>query len=296
MKIVVGVTPDSQGQDAVALGLTIAATTAAEIIFANIYPVNYGYASPGHIDAEWHAYLVEEANRTVGDIRASLGERAGVSYRVHGHKSSGIGLIEVAVDEGAEIIVIGSAAGGSQGRLTSGSTADQLFHGSPFAVILAPAGMRSWAPPQIGRIVVAYQASPETEYALDLATAKLLDSGTAGVVSLHLITLVERVSRSYARSLGRSAENSLLDSARAAAAAAQQQAVERLAARGIEASASLIEGESMTQAISRFDWRDDDLLVVGSADSGPLRRVFLGNTTHKIIRSATVPVAVTPRS
>ena len=64
---------------------------------------------------------------------------------IHPHRSSGVGLAEVASSRHAQIIVIGSAPGGSSGRIHGGSTSDQLLHGSPVPVAIAPHGYREWA-------------------------------------------------------------------------------------------------------------------------------------------------------
>jgi len=45
-----------------------------------------------------------------------------------------------------------------------------------------------------------------------------------------------------------------------------------------------------------IDWHDGDLLVLGSSESGPVSRVFLGSRAAKIIRHAPVAVLVVPRT
>ena len=54
-------------------------------------------------------------------------------------------------------------------------------------------------------------------------------------------------------------------------------------------------GESWDEALEDVDWRDGDVLVVGSSSMGPVARVFLGSRASKIVRHSPVPVVVVPR-
>jgi hypothetical protein len=55
------------------------------------------------------------------------------------------------------------------------------------------------------------------------------------------------------------------------------------------------QGSDGESALNDIDWHDGDLLVVGSSDSGPVARVFLGSRAAKIIRHTPVPVLVVSR-
>jgi nucleotide-binding universal stress UspA family protein len=54
-------------------------------------------------------------------------------------------------------------------------------------------------------------------------------------------------------------------------------------------------GASWEQAIGDVEWRDGDVLVVGSSSAAPPARVFLGSRASRIIRHSPVPVLVVPR-
>lgn len=296
MEIVVGVTPDPQSRDALALGLALAKTLGAKVVLASIYPVAYNYVSMANVDAEWHKFLIEQANETLDEYREDLCDVEDVEFHVYGHKSSGVGLIQVAQARGSAMIVIGSAPGGSSGRITGGSTSDQLFHGSPVPVAIAPQEYRQSAPDQIGRAVIAYQRTPESDHCLDVAVTVFTQRGLTDSVKLHLVTVVERVTRIYGSRLGRGAEDQVLESLREDARGSHALARTRIGASGIDVTASIIEGDNVVAALSKFDWADDDVLLMGSTDRGPIRRVLLGDMTYKLLRAATVPVIVIPRS
>ena len=54
-------------------------------------------------------------------------------------------------------------------------------------------------------------------------------------------------------------------------------------------------GNDWETALNDVEWDDGDLLVIGSSESGPIARVFLGSRAAKIIRHTPVPVLVVPR-
>ena len=294
MEIVVGVTPDSAGEDALALAVAAARTFGGTPVLTHVYNVPYDYPSMATVDAEWRAYLREEAERVVHEAREALGEQAGVPEvhtAVNGHRSSGLGLAELAEARGAEYIVIGSAPGGSSERLHSGSTADQLFHGSPVPVLMAPHGYRRLRPDRISRVVVAYQMTPES----DRAAAVAPHAALLGGLPLHLVTVIERVRPMYASALGPEAELPVLQALREVATASLTREVERLAGLGVTATWEVVEGPGIPGALAHVEWQEGDLFVVGSSGRGPLKRVFLGDMSFKLLRAATVATMVVPR-
>lgn len=296
MEIIVGVTPEPQSLDALALGRALATTMKATLVVANVFPVAYNYASPANVDAEWHKFLVDQAKETLDAFRDRVPPDADVDFCIYGHKSSGVGLAQLAEERGSSMIVIGSAPGGSSGRIMGGSTSDQLLHGSPVPVAIAPHDYRASAPRQLGRTVVAYQRTPETDHCLDLAVGALVRRDIKDSVRIHLLTIVERVTRLYGHRLGHNAEDQVLEALRDQAREAQANAIARIGEQGIDITGSIVQGDNLVTALSKFDWADDDILLTGSTDRGPILRVFLGDMTYKILRAATVPVMVVPRS
>jgi nucleotide-binding universal stress UspA family protein len=55
-------------------------------------------------------------------------------------------------------------------------------------------------------------------------------------------------------------------------------------------------GEDWTEAFEDVEWRAGDVLTVGSSESGPVGRVFLGSRASKIVRHSPVPRSGVPRS
>jgi len=111
--------------------------------------------------------------------------------------------------------------------------------------------------------------------------------------------VIERVTRIYGSRLGRHAEDQVLLALREQAEGALAAAIERINALAEEPVAiptTILEGDTVTTALSKRNWDDADIIVTGSTGAGPLRRVFLGDMAYKLIRAATIPVMVIPRS
>ncbi len=296
MEIVVGVTADAHSRDAITLAAGLARTLKMGLAVVHTYPGSYNYVNPGHVDAEWQAFLLQQGNETLDWARTLLADRDDVAYLLHSNRNSGLGLIEVAEERDAAIIVIGSTPGASEGRIQGGFTADQLFHGSPLPVAIAPQGYGTWGPSAIDRAVVAYQRTSESDHSLDISIDVMQRLELTEVIQLALVTVVERTTRIYGSRLGSSAEAQVLEALREQAVQAQEQAIVRAAKLGISLDTAVVEGDSVTSALPKYDWRDEDILVVGSTARGPIKRVLLGDMTYKLMRAATVPVLVIPRS
>ena len=291
-----GVTQSAQSEDALALALALAESLDASVTVCNVYPLAYDFPSQAHVDAEWRAYLVEEGQLVLRWAREQLGERRNVDYQLHGHRSSGLGLAEFAASRDADMIVIGSAPGGSSGRIAGGSTSDQLLHGSPVPVALAPMGYHQWAPTAIDRVVVAFQANPESAHSLQAAIWTMQRNDVPVVGHLELITVAQQVPRHLRRHKDAASLDGELRRRGSAVLDQGRALVRSYGHLEADTPGTVLEGEDIDRALAQFDWRDADVLVVGSTGSGPIRRVFLGDMTYKLVRSSTVPVLVATRS
>ncbi|MEZ5184416.1 MAG: universal stress protein [Candidatus Nanopelagicales bacterium] len=287
MKILVGVTEDASGRDAMALGAVLQRSLGGEVVLANIYAAPADSAGKTKVDTEWVTYMRNEASEIVSEV-AQDSQRWGLgpfTTAVHGHRSSGVGLIELADSLVADAIVIGSAPGSSNGRFLIGSTADQLLHGSHVPVVLAPSRYRRVAPSALGRMVVAFQDTPESHNALRWA-ADRTDSGR-----ITALTVILR-HRMLGSSQAFDAEGLVTRQVQEDAQAALDVALKHL---GAGADAKICVGDDPLSALQRLDWEGDELLVLASARGGIVRRVFLGDMTYKLVRATPVPAIVLPR-
>ncbi|TDC64191.1 universal stress protein [Actinomadura sp. GC306] len=291
MRILVGYSPDDRGEDALALAALVARGAGAPLAVAHVYPPPWPAHGPGRVDAEWVAFLRNQADEALDRGARRLGElsvpRDGITVHAHPHRGSGRGLAEVAGDIGAGLIVIGSAPRGRRGRIAIGSTADQLLHGSPVPVMLAPRGYAGHAPGGLERMTVAYWRRREVEEPLRAA------AGFAGALGLplRLVTLVLRPPGLAARfqaargMLERQVAQADEDLREAAGFLGGGTPVERLTSVGT----------GIDKALGGVDMLPGEVLACHSSHDAPLRKVFLGESSGKIVRAAPCPVLVLPR-
>ena len=287
MRILVGVVPDASGSDAIALGAVLQKAYDAEVVLGNIYPHAASRSGVRKVDAEWLAYLQQEARDVLSDVAISTRQFGLQEYEtaIHGHPSSGLGLAELAQQVDADLIVIGSAPGSSNGRFLIGSTADQLLHGSQVPVALAPTGYRRVRPDELGRLVVAFQDTPESRRALRWAA----EHSNGRRITALTVLLRHRVMGSNQAFDG---ESLIVEQVRKDAQDSLDEALTEIDA---SATAVITAGDDTVSALQRLDWNGDELLVLASSKGGVLRRVFLGDMTYTLVRATPVPAVVLPR-
>lgn len=293
MELIIGINPDSSDSDGMALGSLLARALGAKPVLAHIYPTNFDYPSMAHVDVEWVAYLQEQAALLLEEAKAKFCARFGwddVEVVMAGHRSSGRGLAELAQERESTLIVIGSAPGTSLGRFGIGSTADKLLHDSPVPVATAPVGYAREGVERIGRLVVAFQNTAESLATL-ISGAELAER--AGL-PVRVLTLLIR-HRMYGSNLGADAEEMVLRQILEDTVAAQEEALSEITIT-VPTDTVTPTGDSVRAAMQRVDWEGDEVLLLGSASGGGLRRVFLGDMTYKLLRATPVPAVVMPRN
>ena len=110
-------------------------------------------------------------------------------------------------------------------------------------------------------------------------------------VDVALVCVVRRATSIYTTQLGVDAEVEVLHVLRGRAAAAVE-AAQADVRRASEAH--VLVGDTVDAALADFLWHRADLLVCGSSQFGPVRRVLLGDMTFRLLRAATVPGARGP--
>lgn len=292
MGILIGVSPDESGSDAVALGALLAQLTGLPLVLAHVHPPTPMVPGMHRVDAEWRAFLGERSDaalRSAMEQLASDSPGVEVSTRTIPSSSVSRGLRRVAREVDATITVLGSCHGTDRGHVGIGSIASSLLHGGETAVGIAPAGFQQLAPERIGRLVIGFRDTEESRAAV--ATAQRIAARTQ--IPVHLLTAVLRTSRMTSSVLRGDLERAVLD------ALAQQ---ERLAHDRLRVEhdqgmlGDVIQADSAEDARQAFAWRPDDLFITASSRFGPLRRVLLGDTAYKLLRGSPVPVMVLPRA
>jgi nucleotide-binding universal stress UspA family protein len=196
-------------------------------------------------------------------------------------------LMDTAEREHADLIVVGSTHRGPVGRVVPGTTAEQLLHGAPCAVAVAPRGYEGG---EIRHVGVAYEGSPEAEAALRAAEALALEVDAA--LTVYCVVEPPPVTGSVIAAGTGSEWPSVT---------AKQHARQLLyfvkdhAPPDLRLETLLLHGGAAEQ-ITRRARGTVDLLFAGSRGYGPLHRALVGSVSGALVRDAGCPVVITPRS
>jgi nucleotide-binding universal stress UspA family protein len=271
-----------RGADAVALARVLAHAHGAPVRIVHVCPPRF---RRGVVDREHDPVRAERAQAVaVADPLRAPGDP--LAMNVHAD-SPGHGLHDVAERERAALIVVGSPRGGPVGRTTAGATAQQLLHGAPCPIAIAPDGYASRAG-RLGVIGVAMGEDPESREALRHA----IDLAWWPGASVAILTAVDL--EAQARALGIAEVG---DDARHAARMQAEELLRearRAVPRGLAVETRVLCGDPGPAIVEACEL-GIDLLVCGSGGYGPARVVLLGSVTSYVVAHAHCPVVVVPR-
>jgi nucleotide-binding universal stress UspA family protein len=282
--IVVGYDGPDRGGDAVALAETLCDPRHGKLILTAAHPpVAPVAAGPFVLPVDYSG----DTEAMLALARAELEGRVPVSSRAIG-LSPPRALTEVAEEEHADLVVIGSTHQGSVGRVVPGTTADRLLTGAPCAVAVAPRGYEHGTVRHVG---VAYDGSPEAEAALRAAEALALELDAE--LSCYCVVEPPPVTSSVIAAGTGSEWPSVT---------AKEHARQLLyyvadhAPRGLKPETLTLHGHAADAICRRATADAVDLLFAGSRGYGPLHRALAGSVSGALVRDAGCPVVVMPRS
>ena len=292
MTVVVGYLAGKSGAAPLNLAVGAARTLGTSLTVTTIVPKPWTTPSPARVDAEyavWADQLAADSAREASRYLDAMPHRIEVRYHSHSHRSVSGGLVEVVTELDAEVLVLGSSANGQLGQVVVGSTADRLLHSSPVAVAIAPRGYREPRDGMLTRITCGYPGTPASVDVVQrtYALSKRLK------VPLRVISFAVRGRTMYPPEVGLHAEDSIL-------AVWEQQAQTMLNALrtdgvvGDDVELAVVSGNGWDQALDDAEWRDGEVLALGTSPRGDVARVFLGSRGTKILRHSPVPVLVLP--
>jgi nucleotide-binding universal stress UspA family protein len=272
--VLVGVDGRPNGRDAIALARRLVAPegklTLAHVRDGRLHPSHA--ITPSMLEDERKAAEeLLERERAETEVEAEL-----VSVVA---SSPGRGLHEQAQSRRADLIVVGSTSRGPFGRAMLGDDTRAALNGAPCAVAIAAAGYGE-APVPIAKIGVAYDESPESEQALNVA--RELASRTRALVSA--LEVVAIPTYAYTGLIVPPVEESIDEMLTNANTRLRE-------LEGVDAHAVYgLTGEEL----ARFG-DEVDLLVAGSRGYGPVRRLVVGSTSDYLQRHARCSLLVLPR-
>jgi nucleotide-binding universal stress UspA family protein len=150
-RIIVSYDDTDNDRDALALGQLLA-RGGADLSLAYVRHAQQS-------DSEREA-LEERGARELLDHGAAILGDPDVARHVIVHASTGDGLRELALREGADLVVFGSDYRTAPGAVAPGSSAQRLLNGGPAAVAIAPAHLHSQLPHEVDEIALVEDGDP----------------------------------------------------------------------------------------------------------------------------------------
>jgi nucleotide-binding universal stress UspA family protein len=272
-KVLVGVDRYGGGRDAIALAKQLL-DERGELTLAHLYSgdarIRRGHPTEHDLDKRADiAELLETASKDA-DVRADLCWRESSSV--------GRGLHELCEAIEADLLVVGSSRRGLLGRVLIGDDTSAALTGAPCAIAIAPAGYAQ-RPAVISEIGVAYNGSPQSEHALEVARSLAAEHG-ARLSAFEAVSLPWSALVVAGVPVGETIEK-LVEDARERIAALG--GVEPHAVYGIPVEELALYSASL------------DLLIVGSRGYGPIGRLVHGSTSGQLARTARCPLLVLTR-
>ncbi|MFL4479476.1 universal stress protein [Paeniglutamicibacter sp. ORCA_105] len=284
MRYLVGYTADARGAEAIALAAALGGPTAhldLAIVLPEATPFSAVYPGGDH---GYCSILADKVDLWAKEALALVPE--GISARVIARAvpSPAQGLMTVATETGARAIVLGGRKRHIAGFFAPGSVASALLHASSIPVAMgSPEAVASLekANGQLGRITAFVGTRPGAKGVVQAAAAAAHHQG----LPLRVVSLVAQDDVE--------AGAADLDSSIARARASVAEVVAEL---GVEAEISIASGTGIDDAIAELGWQDGEIAVVGSSRLARKRRLFLGSTAQRMLRTLPVPLVVVPKN
>jgi nucleotide-binding universal stress UspA family protein len=285
-KIIVAVDESQGSSDAIVLASTLADITGSTLTFVNVFP--YDPTPSRAVNREFEDYMREDSRALLERLRDAHGDET-VELKAIANPSASHGLHELAEQEDADLIVVGSTHTGRAGRVLPGSTAERLLHGAPCPVAVAPNGYAKRSDQAPAVIGCGYDGSASSRRALEEAGRLAAATGAR----LRAIRVFEPLL--YDLPPGNAAFGGMAsynDSLHVRAGEELEAAVARIETDGGESKLEVGNAANVLADASV----DLDLLLVGSRGYGPLHAVMVGGVSGQLLREAACPVIVFPRS
>lgn len=289
MTTIVAYQPGAGGREALQLGALLARSTNSPLLVTMVMDAPSA-PTVARIDFQYTSLRRQQLIAELEGAEAKLPDGVDATFRLHEARSIPGGLVELAAQESADVIVLGNSSHGVLGRVSLGGVTNHLVHSSPVPIALAPRGFRGAPDERISRVTAAYGGAAGTS-GLVLAAAGLCHQMDAELrlASFSVRALEMGAGAGDLAELRRDVTDEVEQST--AASVAEVQALPR----SPKVTGTVVGfGESWADAIEDVEWDAGDVLVVGSSDMGPGHRVFLGSTGMRIVHESPVPVFVVP--
>lgn len=285
MTILVGFSTSRQSDAPINLAIRIARSSGESVVAAAVAERAWPPRSDP-VEDEYVAYVTEQAQtslqRVVDRVRGDLD----IPIVIHQSASIPAGLLELATEHHASMVVVGSSSSGLLGRVALGSVTDRLVHTAVVPVAIAPRGYPA-TPEPLTRITASYGAEAD----LNGLVAAAAGLAKAWSIPMRIVSFsVRPFSIEPAENLvvGQWAQR-MEDEVRQQLNAVRQE----FAVPDVDVVVGT--GRTWRDAVESVPWEPGEILALGSGAAGAISQVFLGSAAAKIVRHSPVPVLIMPR-
>lgn len=290
MTILVGYPLKRRAKAVLSLAGMLARTSGEDLMVCVVIPAPW---MPGmsRADQGYRAYIDELVDTAMAQAREDMPADVTVQYTTVQAKSAPGGLIDAAKQHDASVIVVGSSDSGQFGYISLSSVADRLLHSSPIPVAVATRGFRAVGG-SIKRVTLAFTGGEQSSLLLVSARALAAQYGC----KLRLASFAVHLSPPETARFQAESGAVLSEWTENIYAAAEKVLTEGGHPPSEQPEIVIGHGRDWDEAFESVEWEPGDVLVIGSSETGPVSRVFLGSRATKIVRHTPVPVFVVPRS
>lgn len=293
MKFLVGYSNDSSGNDALKLGVALAEMTGGSLVICHIVAKTWRNMTIAKIDEDYDQFLYEEAQKSIDTAKQAVPEHIDARYIARTSLSISEGLKQTAKEVSADCIVMSSAKIGVKGQFYSSTVGDELLNQLTLPIALAPKGFSSnstFVAP-LTRLSCAVSGSDHS-CALAVSAGEWAEAFN---VPLRIVTFAVRDRDITPTAAGYDAENMVINEWRHQIQSEYEKAVSSWES-DVPISLEIGDGSTWKESIQSLEWENSEMLVIGSSMSGILKQVFVGKNAEKIVRYASVPRLILPRS
>ncbi|OBC05381.1 universal stress protein [Mycobacterium sp. 852013-50091_SCH5140682] len=291
MTILAAFSASSQGSAPLNLAAQLARTTGDKVVAAAV--VERPWPPRGDpVEDEYLRYITTQATQSLDRAVAGLPKDVDIPTTIHQSSSVPTGLIELAVANQANLVVVGSSSSGLLGRVALGSVTERLVHTAEVPVAIAPRGYPQNAG-RIRRLTASYGGEADIN-GLIPAAAELAEKWSA---KLRIVSFTVRNTKAFRGIIESSAEDLVVEqwTRRTIADITKQLNDIREHMTVPDVDVVVGAGHDWNAAVESVPWEAGDMLVLGSGAAAQSAQVFLGSAAAKILRHAPVPVMIVPR-
>lgn len=281
-RLIVGYIAGDRGRDAIQLATFLATGMNTELIITLIQPDSSSFHGTFPMSKGDQNLLRPQLAKWIDEALELVPEGIPARGIVWRSSSEAQGLMEAAAEYDARLIVIGARANALMRQFRIGSVAQTLLHASPIPVALAPGGFV--ASGEVERVTAVFGARPGATGLIGEA----FERGITRQVPVRLLSLVQ-VDRTRPSEL-----REVTELARDFGGSEFEAQAEELLDSG-DATVEVVEGDSVEDALSRVEWLDGEIALLGSSRIAQEGRIFLGSRALRLLRVLPVPVVVVPR-